>query len=114
MRFLFVIWDECNPNVCMDAYLRYGNFVEIKGRLMLFLMFTRTNNRFSLGMIKSYKPFLRPGWDISRLRTSAEATGYSTIMQRLVSSANKRMIALMSLPMSFMKLRKSKGPMIEP
>ena len=68
VRLPFAIWCEGYSNACMGAYLRYGNVVEIKGRVMLFLMFTRKNNRFSLRRIKSYKPFLRPGWYLGQIK----------------------------------------------
>ena len=50
----------------------------------------------------------------SALSPSAEETGSSTMIKRLVSSANKRMQEPISLTMSFMKIRKSNGQSIEP
>ena len=50
----------------------------------------------------------------SALSRSAEATGSSTMIKRLVSSANKRIQEPISLTISFIKTRKSNGPSIEP
>ena len=50
----------------------------------------------------------------SVLRQAAAITGFSTILERLVSSAKSLILAPMSLTMSFMLRRKSKGPIIYP
>ena len=50
----------------------------------------------------------------SVLRLSAAVTGLSTIMKRLVSSANRRMFEPMSLTTSLIYTKKSKSPKIEP
>ena len=46
--------------------------------------------------------------------TDAVFSGVSTIMYRLVSSANNLIFELMSLTMSFINIRNSRGPSIEP
>ena len=50
----------------------------------------------------------------SEFKQAAASGALSTMMNRLVSSANKRMLEPMSLTMSFMKSRKSRGPRIDP
>ena len=50
----------------------------------------------------------------SMFRHSAADRGCSTIIQRLVSSANSRILEPISVMMSFMYKRKSKGPKIYP
>ena len=50
----------------------------------------------------------------SLFRQFAASTGLSTTIQRLVSSANKRLFEPMSVTISFMYKKKSKGPRIDP
>lgn len=50
----------------------------------------------------------------SQLIILLEKTGLSTTMNRVVSSANSRMLDLISLTISLMYIRKSSGPSIEP
>ena len=50
----------------------------------------------------------------SVLRIIAASSGRSTIMYKLVSSANRRMDAPIHLTISLIKIRNSKGPRIEP
>ena len=50
----------------------------------------------------------------STLSRSVEATGSSTMIKRLVSSANKRIQEPISFTISFIKTRKINGPSIEP
>ena len=50
----------------------------------------------------------------SALRRSAEATGSSKMIKRLVSSANKRIQEPISFTISFIKTGKSNGPSMEP
>jgi len=61
----------------MDAYLRYGNVVEIKGTVMLFLMFTRkkiTDSVIDGLKVKSHLFERDDIWNRSWFRTDAEAT----------------------------------------
>ena len=51
---------------------------------------------------------------ISALRTIAADCGFSTIMYKLVSSANNRMLELISDTISFMNIKNNNGPSIEP
>ena len=50
----------------------------------------------------------------SMLRQSAAVVGLSTIMLRLVSSANSRMLEHISVTMSLIYNKKSRGPKIGP
>ena len=50
----------------------------------------------------------------SKLRQSAAMVGLSTMIKRLVSSANKRIWEPMSVTMSLMYNKKSIGPKMEP
>ena len=50
----------------------------------------------------------------SEFKQEAALGGLSTMIKRLVSSANNRMLDPMSLSMSFIKRRKSKDPRIDP
>ena len=50
----------------------------------------------------------------SALRILAASSGRSTIMYKLVSSAKRRMEPPICLTMSLIKIRKSKGPRIDP
>ena len=50
----------------------------------------------------------------SEFKQAAASGGLSTMIKRLVSSANNRMLDPMSLTISFIKRRKSKGPRIDP
>ena len=50
----------------------------------------------------------------SLLRHKAAVSGCSTIIYKLVSSANNLMLAPMSVTMSFMNIKKRSGPRIEP
>ena len=50
----------------------------------------------------------------SALRSSADLKGLSTIMLRIVSSANKRMLEPISLTISLIKTKNRRGPRIEP
>ena len=47
-------------------------------------------------------------------RHAAAFTGSSTIIKRLVSSAKRRIFDPMSVTMSFLNSKKSRGPRIEP
>ena len=84
----------------VEAYLVYGK----KGELRFLAGLNVTNQ-----VAAHCEILLR-----SVLRLSAAVTGLSTIMKRLVSSANRRMFEPMSLTMSLMYTQKSKGPKIEP
>ena len=50
----------------------------------------------------------------SALRISAATSGLSTIMKRLVSSAQRRMLDPISATISLMKIKKRSGPRIDP
>ena len=50
----------------------------------------------------------------SEFQQAAASGALSTTMKRFASSANKRMLEEMSLNLSFMKSRKSRGPRIDP
>ena len=51
---------------------------------------------------------------ISELRTIATVSGFSTIIYKVVSSANNRMLELISDTISFMNTENNNGPSIAP
>ena len=51
---------------------------------------------------------------ISELRTIAAVSGFSTIIYKVVSSANKHISELMSDTISFMNTKNNNGPSVEP
>ena len=50
----------------------------------------------------------------SRLRSSEVVSGFSTIINKLVSSAKRRILDPISVTMSLIKSRKRSGPRIKP
>ena len=51
---------------------------------------------------------------ISELRSIAAVSGFATIIYKVVSSANNRMLELISDTISFMNTKNNIGPSIEP
>ena len=56
----------------------------------------------------------RESFSRSELRQRAAVVGLSTMMKRLVSSANKRILDLIFLTISLMYNKNNRGPSIEP
>ena len=91
----------------MRFYLVYNWIVHKELWMYRFIKFTRDKNRLCFLENKRDKPSFWPGF---RLRSSAAVSGFSPIINQLVSSAKGPILHKIAVTMSLIKRRKRTGP----